>query len=164
MQYHYHSNEGKSVVVQYFRFEKDFVEDGIRCVPMIVRYKLDLAGVKLKLKEWSLFEETEREMLAHLPCHQPNEISCYRNVVVTLIKSKCNAEPGFISIVKDPAWMVSYRVDPLVAEQAEKYNFKISVRQWAALNILQRFALLKLCRAGHENRNFPLAIKEFKLA
>jgi hypothetical protein len=28
---------------------------------------------------------------------------------------------------------------------------------------LQRFVLIKLCRPGHENENFPKAVKEFGL-
>ncbi|MHC5830222.1 MAG: nitrate reductase associated protein, partial [Nostoc sp.] len=31
------------------------------------------------------------------------------------------------------------------------------------LTPLQRFALIKLSRAGHENKNFPTAIAEFHL-
>ena len=35
-----------------FGFEADFVGD-LRCIPMAVRRKLDLVGVKLKLSHWS---------------------------------------------------------------------------------------------------------------
>ena len=39
--------------IEYFNFEEDFVEKNIRCIPMIVRFKMDKAGIKLKLAEWS---------------------------------------------------------------------------------------------------------------
>ena len=163
MQYNIQTKRTQSVDVQFFKFEHDFVEDGIRCIPMIVRYKLDVVGIKLKLKEWNFFEESERELLAQLPCGKPYEITCYRNLVTALIKDKCNSQPAFIPVDQNQSWSVIDRVDPMVVAQAEKYNHCISVQQWAALNTLQRFALLKLCRPGHENRNFRPAMIEFEL-
>jgi len=35
--------------------------------------------------------------------------------------------------------------------------------QWKNLNSLQRFALIKLTRGGHENENFIPALREFGL-
>jgi Conserved nitrate reductase-associated protein (Nitr_red_assoc) len=37
------------------------------------------------------------------------------------------------------------------------------VDQWATLTPDQRFALLKLSRSNHENRNFLPALKEFQV-
>jgi hypothetical protein len=48
-------------------------------------------------------------------------------------------------------------------DHVKLYGLVIDKRSWSRLTRLQRFALLKLCRPGHENRNFPLAIKEFGL-
>jgi len=39
----------------FFDFEADFVLS-LRCIPMIVRYKLDTYGVKLKLAHWNHFD------------------------------------------------------------------------------------------------------------
>ena len=41
--------------IQYFLFEEDFIEKNVRCIPMIVRYKLDTVGIKLQLSQWSRF-------------------------------------------------------------------------------------------------------------
>jgi hypothetical protein len=48
-------------------------------------------------------------------------------------------------------------------QKAMELHQTISTEQWTGLTTLQRFALLKLCREGHENRNFPIALKEFGL-
>ena len=40
----------------------DFTAD-LRCIPMAVHRKLDLAGIKLKLQHWSALGETERAKL-----------------------------------------------------------------------------------------------------
>ncbi|MBF9263330.1 conserved hypothetical protein [Paracidovorax cattleyae] len=52
--------------VVFFAFESDFVAT-LLCVPMIVRFKLDLCGVKLSLKGWSRFDHDTRFRCAHLP-------------------------------------------------------------------------------------------------
>jgi len=38
----------------YFNFEDDFIKD-LRCIPLCVRRKLDLIGIKLKLTHWQDF-------------------------------------------------------------------------------------------------------------
>ena len=48
-------------------------------------------------------------------------------------------------------------------EKAAEFGVTITAVQWAALTPLQRFALIKLSRPSHENKNFLPALKEFKL-
>ena len=52
----------------YFNFEEDFVENNVRCIPMIVRFKLDACGIKLKLSEWSkmVIEERKKYLSLHV--------------------------------------------------------------------------------------------------
>ena len=45
--------------IEYFYFEEDFVVDNVRCIPMIIRFKMDAAGIKLRLSEWSRFSVDE---------------------------------------------------------------------------------------------------------
>jgi hypothetical protein len=64
---------------------------------------------------------------------------------------------------ESPAWADDDTILPELQEQAQQAGSAIGLEQWRNLYLLQRFALLKLCRPGHENRNFPLAMKEFGL-
>ena len=50
---------------QIFDFERDFA-GSLRCIPMIVRFKLDSVGVKLSLRQWSRFGHRDRELLLRL--------------------------------------------------------------------------------------------------
>jgi len=40
----------------------------------------------------------------------------------------------------------------------------VRVEDWARLDELQRFALVKLSHPGHEHRNLPRALQEFGLS
>lgn len=148
----------------YFLFERDFVEENIRCIPMIVRFKLDACGIKLKLSEWSKFDAYERQQLCEMPCVHENEIIMYRHFLRHLVLEKTDAIATDCEIEEAPAWANTNCILSALQEQAAHFGWKISVTQWESLTSLQRFALLKLCRPGHENRNFPKAMEEFGLA
>jgi len=146
-----------------FRFEEDFMEDGIRCIPMAVRFKLDASGIKLKLAEWSRFTVTERENLALLPCSSPNEITRYKRYLEQCIRHRTGNAPTYLEAAVSPQWTLLHQVPPGITDKFQELQASITVAQWQALTELQRFALLKLTRPGHENRNFPIAAREFGL-
>lgn len=145
----------------FFQFEEDFVEANIRCIPMIVRFKLDACGIKLKLAEWSRMTEEDRAYLAMAPCEQPDEIEGYRSALCDLIVRRTGNTPTPIPIAADPAWSRTDEIPYTVREKAQEISASLSLEQWQDLTDLQRFALLKLSYPGHENRNFPRAMKEF---
>ncbi|MEO6229489.1 MAG: nitrate reductase associated protein [Ferruginibacter sp.] len=147
-----------------FLFEEDFMEDNIRCIPMLVRFKLDAAGIKLKLAEWSKFSVDERNQLAIQQCDTDEEIVVYKNYLQQLVKFRSGNQPTVLQLIQDPAWANLEKVDESLLAKASEYDWTISVEQWKRLSDLQRFALLKLYRPGHENKNFPKAMKEFGLA
>jgi hypothetical protein len=62
----------------------------------------------------------------------------------------------------DLVWK-SEGVPEQVLARAGEMGVVISQGQWAALHPLQRFALVKLVRPGHEGHNFGPVLKEFRL-
>ena len=151
----------KSLSIEYFLFEEDFVEQNIRCIPMIVRFKMDNAGIKLKLTEWSKFNALERKELALKPIETNDELNNYRKYLSSLIYKYTGNTPTLLQINTNPEWSNPIVVPNKLIEKSNEFNWIITTEQWSALTTLQRFALLKLCRPGHENRNFPRAMREF---
>ena len=149
--------------IEYFNFEEDFVEKNIRCIPMIVRFKMDKAGIKLKLSEWVKFKVEERIELALLACSNVEEACLYNNYLASLIRKYTGNEPTTLEINKSPGWANLDKVPEPLQEQGKKLKRVITNSQWRSLTNLQRFALLKLLEQGHENKNFPRAMKEFGL-
>jgi hypothetical protein len=146
----------------FFKFEADFV-DSLRCIPMVVRLKLDTCGVKLKLAEWSHFTQTECERLVELPCADSAEVSAYRDYVSQLILQHTGHEASLLAIDPDPAWSNDREIPATVLTKIAEAGLEIGVAQWANLTQLQRFALIKLTRSSHENNNFLPALREFNL-
>lgn len=148
----------------YFKFEEDFIEEGVRCIPMVVRFKLDACGIKLKLSEWNKFSIKERWVLSEIKCEQKIELGFYRKYLQKLVYNYTGKKAAELTIDKDPAWSHTNEIPFLLYQELAKYNWRISLPQWKSLSNLKRFALMKLCKPGHENKNFPKAIKEFGLA
>jgi hypothetical protein len=150
-------------MIQYFKFEEDFVEENIRCIPMIARFKLDACGIKLKLKEWSCMNEEERRNLSEYSCATDDEIRSYRKYVKTLILFRTSNEAQDMEVDKIPSWADETIIPETVEQKLASLDFVLERDRWKQLNDLQRFVLVKLSRPSHENRNFPVAMKEFGL-
>jgi len=149
---------------QLFAFESDFVAT-LRCIPMAVRLKLDVCGIKLTLRQWSRFARSDREILLTMRCGSRGEVEAYRAEVVDLVVSRAGeaAKP-----LAEPVWRHWERLDRVptaVVDHATSLGLSPPSRsQWAALTSLQRFTLIKLTRDNHDNVNFAPAMREFGLA
>jgi hypothetical protein len=146
----------------FFQFEADFV-DSLRCIPMIVRLKLDTCGVKLKLGEWNRFTQAECQQLVDLSCTDSAEITAYREYVSELIFQHTGNQASLLAIDPQPPWLNDRAIPPTVETKATEQQLNITLSQWINLTPLQRFALIKLTRSSHENNNFLPAVKEFGL-
>ena len=146
----------------FFQFEADFVES-LRCIPMIVRLKLDTCGIKLKLDQWHLFQRNEQEQLVSQPCTTSTEVAQYRQYLQGLIRTHTQSEASELPIDPHPAWLDTTQLPAPLQEKLQTTDVTVSLAQWEALSPLQRFALIKLSRPSHESKNFWPALKEFNL-
>lgn len=146
-----------------FEFESDFARD-FRYIPMVVRFKLDRVGIKLSLKQWTKIGQANRQALARLACNTLGEVAGYRRSLVSMVEA-CSPEP-IVNLPLDSAraWANTAHVPDEVVSQAASVSIDPPTEtQWAMLDTLQRFALLKLARSNHDNHNFKPAMREFGL-
>ena len=144
-----------------FGFEADFTAD-LRCIPMAVRRKLDLAGVKLKLQHWSELGETERqELLAWA-----DDAAAIEALREHLLERTASLSAGQAKQLPRPSgepWQQSEELPAVLAASCTQLGLGVRAGGWAELTELQRFALVKLSHPGHEHRNLPRALAEFGL-
>jgi hypothetical protein len=146
-----------------FRFEVDF-GGSLRCIPMSVRMKLDQAGIKLSLKQWNRIPPAERRELVERSCETAAETHAYREYLAKVIESHTRSPVEFVAVEASPPWADGGAVPERICEWARGVGVAPpTMRQWAALAPLQRFALFKLTRPGHSNENFLPAMREFSL-
>lgn len=148
---------------QLFAFESDFVAT-LRCIPMAVRFKLDRAGIKLSLRQWSRFLRQDRQALLETQCASAGEVTSYRERVVRLVALR-SGEPAK-PLVEPSAALggLAGDVPEGVFSFARASHVAPPTREdWRRLSDLQRFALIKLTRDSHDNENFVPAMREFGL-
>jgi|SRR5262245_38804296 len=146
---------------RYFQFEVDFV-GSLRCIPMSVRFKLDSAGLKLKMSQWGRLGVEERRALAETPCETPEEIEAYRLLLSDMVQKRTGESLSILPAGYDSDWKRENAPEGVLTRAIE-IGVTISRDQWAALHPLQRFALVKLVRPGHHGHNFKRALEEFGL-
>jgi hypothetical protein len=146
-----------------FQFEKDFA-GALYCIPMAVRRKLDLCGVKVSLKQWNRFALEEREQMVAQGCETADEVDDYGRYVMRVIENR-TAEPAKLLARDDGAeWNDTKHAPQRVVDYSiERGVDPPTPAQWAGLTALQRFAIFKLTRPGHSNENFLPAMREFGL-
>ena len=146
-----------------FAFEKDFA-GALHCIPMVVRRKLDLCGVKVSLKQWNKFALDEREHMVAQSCESASEIDAYGHYVVSVIENRTHEPAQLLERDAGAEWDDAKSVPQRVSDYSvERGVAAPTLAQWAALTPLQRFAIFKLTRPGHSNENFVPAMREFGL-
>jgi hypothetical protein len=146
-----------------FRFEVDF-GGTLRCIPMSVRMKLDLVGIKLSLKQWNRIPSYNRRELVERPCDSAAEATAYKASLVSAIEAHTGTAVEFAPLEATPPWADAKAVPERIGDWSRALGVAPpSEEQWAALTPLQRFALFKLTRPGHKNENFLPAMREFAI-
>lgn len=150
-----------SIAQRVFGFEADFAGD-LRCLPMAVRRKLDLAGVKLKLPQWHGLTAEERQRLLAWN-DDPEAIATLEHWLLARSAALPGGPAGSLPPASGASWQQGQDWPEAVLASCAQLDLTIRPRGWGELDELQRFALVKLSHPGHEHRNLPLALAEFGL-
>jgi hypothetical protein len=146
-----------------FDFEADYAKT-LCCMPMIVRYKLDACRIKLSLQHWQRLDHATRQRLITEGLDDLGAQRRYRHLLMHAIVHQAKAQPVRMPTrPADTTWNSS-RLPNRVRQSALDKGLALNgPRAWSDLSALQRYALFKLTRPGHQNRNFCLALDEFGL-
>ena len=141
-----------------FRFEQDFVGSW-RCIPLCVRRKLDLIGLKLKLSHWLELSQAQRQELVDWPDDNAS-LQTLKHHLQRCTAPMADGEAALIAPARSEPWQQANVVAPEVARAAANRGLDLSIEHWSALNELGRFALCKLARPGHDHHNLKAAFAE----
>jgi len=144
-----------------FGFEAEFSAD-LRCIPMAVRRKLDLAGVKLKLVHWHGLSGVERQQLLDWP----DADAALLELRHWLLQRSCSLPQGParpLEPVQQAPWQQVEAIPEPLLQSCRQLGLMLQPQRWCELDELERFALVKLCHPGHEHRNLPRALAELGL-
>jgi hypothetical protein len=142
-----------------YAFESDFAGD-LRCLPMAVRRKLDLAGVKLKLVHWHGLAAEERQRLLAW-ADDEGSLGAMRAWLLERSRAVPQGPASSLAPAVDEAWQQESILPESLAASCHQLGLHLRPQGWAGLDELQRFTLVKLSHPGHEHRNLARALEEF---
>jgi len=134
-----------------FAYEGD-VHETLATIPLAVRRKLDLAGLKLSLAGWVAMSRAERLAICHLPVDASSDLEVYREALRGFAE---RAGHPVLPLEGGPADPAAWGPDRMPQTLASR----VSARQWTELSDEARYALVKLSepRRGPEKLGLALA-------
>lgn len=129
-------------------------------IPLAVRRKLDLAGLKLSLKAWTAMTRAERLSVCHLPVDGQGDLDVYREALTGFAERAGHPVASLEGGPVDPATWSSARIPDTVAVRAPN----LTPAQWSALPEEARYVLFRLSEARRSPEKLEAALRELRLS
>ena len=129
-------------------------------IPLAVRRKLDLAGLKLSLKAWTAMTRAERLAVCHLPVEGEGDLHVYREALTGFAERAGHPVAPLEGGPVDPGAWSAERLPETVAARAPG----VTLAQWSALPEEARYVLLKLSEARRTPEKLDAALRELRLS
>jgi hypothetical protein len=130
-------------------------------LPLHVRMKLDLTGVRLSLKQWLAFHIEERIAICHLPVNEEEEKQAFRGYVNFLCRQYCGAPAQEIPPI-DPLWEIADQIPAPVLEKSGDNGKAVTLEEWIGWASHQRYALYKTAVSRSEPEKFFAVLDELR--
>jgi hypothetical protein len=142
-----------------FRFEDSFADD-LRFMPLSIRYRLDLAGLKLKLEDWLRIPVAARDRLLRMPAGDGEDIAAFKQEVLDIAASNGCRPPAAIGPLERAAWRGEAGIPEAVLAACAKMGRDAPREAWAGFTEFRRYALFKLACSEREPGAFAAALGE----
>lgn len=140
-----------------FGFETEYSDD-LHFIPIGIRYRLDLAGLKVGLEAWLGIPVPERFYLLEMPMADERDIAAFRE---RLTRSSADCLPTSIACADPADWTNTLPPPQSVRDACESAGMPIDDSFWIRLPEPQRYALKKLSLSKRRPDAFRKAWEEF---
>ena len=141
-----------------FAFEAELYET-LEFMPLPMRYRLDVAGLKLSLAAWQLLAREEREALCAHPVESANDIARFVARVTEDAAAVDRPVTALAPETSPPSWSCDATRDAVIA-RAQSLGARLEPARWEALTDLQRYALAKVSAPGKRDDRLLAALAE----
>jgi hypothetical protein len=131
-------------------------------IPLHVRMKLDVTGIKISLKDWLAFSIEERSVLCHLPVETEEEKQAFASYL-DFLSRRYRGEPVATTVAMSSSlWNSALRVpEPVAGKNAPRIP-PVTVEEWRRWKSYQRYALYKTALSQSDPEQFFAILKEFR--
>ena len=145
-----------------FSYEAEFYP-ALNRLPLHVRMKLDLTGIKISLKDWLAFSFEERTVLCHLPIETVDERTAFSSYL-DFLSRKYRGEPIAATEALAGALWDQTRVPEPVARKSAATAHAVTLAEWSRWRAHQRYALYKTAVSKSQPEAFEKVLDELRKA
>ena len=117
-----------------------------RTIPLIVRMKLDLVGVRIHLADWRALDKSYRGFLIAAPVNSPGAIAEYRDALSGILAKEGRGQAERIPPAKVDSTCWLAKVEPVAVAAFRKRADVHS--EWSSITRFERYLL---CHAVRKN-------------
>ena len=144
-----------------FHYEAAFYPD-LERLPLHVRMKLDISGIKLSLKHWLAFHIEERTVICHLPVEEEEEKQAFRAYLNFLSQRYCGAPAKLLPPIDPLLWEMPNQVPDPVLKRSGDNGRPVALQEWIGWASHQRYALYKTAVSKSEPEKFFAVLDELR--
>ena len=144
-----------------YRCEAEFYPS-LNRIPLDVRMKLDLTGLKISLKDWLAYSIEERSVLCHLPINDPEEQQAFVGYVDFLCRKYRN-QPVEVTAALHPVLWNASEVPEAVAQKSAACFNTVMLTEWRDWEPHQRYALYKTAISKSQPEAFADILDELRV-
>lgn len=131
-------------------------------IPLRVRYKLDCAGIRLRLSQWQALSHDEKTQLLQLPVATAEERGAYRDALTRMVGHLGGAALIEAPVTGEEGWRIARVWPDVVVRQCEAQDLPLPpLSKWQSLIEADRHALFVLARSNHSQAEFVAAMAIF---
>ena len=137
-----------------FAFEEEFAD--LHWMPLAMRFRLDVCGLKLPLVSWQSLPFSERLLLLDFSFEGEDQQILWAFHLKNVVSIHGLGKPTPLECWVDPE-----KIPADVAEKLGAFDCEMSEFLWRNLKPFQRYALCKLARGKQVSRYLSRAVSEF---
>jgi hypothetical protein len=130
-------------------------------LPLDLRRKLDVTGIKISLKDWLTFSREERVVLCHLPCDVAEEKQAFGAYLDFLAKRYLGRTAKKLEPLAESLWSEA-QVPAEVGERGAASQQTIDLAEWRRWPAHHRYALYKTAVSTSQPEAFEQVLHQLR--
>ncbi len=130
-------------------------------LPLDLRRKLDLNGIKISLKDWLTISLEERTVLCHLPCDHVEERQAFADYLDFLTR-KYLGKPTAKTQAMDSGQWSEAEVPGAVALRSAAHGQLVTPIEWRRWQSHHRYALYKTATSNNQPEAFEQVLRQLR--
>jgi len=130
-------------------------------LPLDLRRKLDVAGIKISLKNWLAISLDERMVLCHLPCDSDEERQVFTRYLNLLTEKYCGKPSEMTEPVNADLWSDTAVAAPVV-QKSSVLGAMVTPNEWRRWQSHHRYALYKTAVSKSQPEAFEQVLKQLR--